>query len=162
MSCFCAHEKVISVFISEATREIHTTITFEWVQKQFVTRVHTLFYFLHDITNLQMTIKTMVFTHRPLVSLALFTFFWWRHNRLLMTSQWLDICDAITWILISNSLDIDFIHDDIHGILCKKNARGRSPDCHNHFYTTFKPMRCRCNASWVVCSIKPIPCGHYL
>ena len=32
-------------------------ITLEWVQKQFVTRVHTLFYFLHDKTNPQMTIK---------------------------------------------------------------------------------------------------------
>ena len=26
----------------------------------------------------------------------------------------------ITWIVISNSLDIDFIHGDIHGQLCKK------------------------------------------
>ena len=26
-------------------------ITLEWAHKQFVTRVHTLFYFLHDITN---------------------------------------------------------------------------------------------------------------
>ena len=34
-----------------ATREINTKITLEWAHKQFVTRVHTLFYFLHDITN---------------------------------------------------------------------------------------------------------------
>ena len=54
------------------------------------------------------------------VALARFSFCWWRHNRLLMTSQWPDNCDAITWIVISNSLDIDFIHGDIHGRSCKK------------------------------------------
>ena len=59
--------------------------------------------------------KTISFTHRPRVSLARFSFCWWRHNRLLMTSQWPDNCDAITWIVISNSLDIDYIHGDIHG-----------------------------------------------
>ena len=53
------------------------------------------------------------------VSLAQFSFCWWRHNRLLMTSQWLDNCDAITWIMICNSLDIDFIHGDIRGRSCK-------------------------------------------
>ena len=26
-------------------------LTLEWAQKQFITRAHTLFYFLHDITN---------------------------------------------------------------------------------------------------------------
>ena len=39
-----------------------------------------------------------------------------------MTSQWPDNCDAITWIVISNSLDIDFIHGDIH-------AAGRVRKC---------------------------------
>ena len=33
---------------------------------------------------------------------------------------WPDNCDAITWIVIFNSLDIDFIHGDIHGRSCKK------------------------------------------
>ena len=37
------------------------------------------------------------------------TYIFWRHNRLPMTSQRPDNCDAITWIMISNSLDIDFI-----------------------------------------------------
>ena len=46
---------------------------------------------------------TTSFTHRPRVSLARFSFCWWRHNRLFMTSQWPDSCDAITWIVISNS-----------------------------------------------------------
>ena len=58
-------------------------------------------------------------THRPHVSLARFLLCWWRHNRLLMTSQRQDNCDVITWIVISNSLDIDYIHGDIHGQLCK-------------------------------------------
>ena len=35
----------------EAAREISTKITLELMQKQFVMRVHTLFYFLRDITN---------------------------------------------------------------------------------------------------------------
>ena len=47
--------------------------------------------------------KTKIFTHRPHVSLARVLVCWWRHNRLLMTSQWPDNCDAITWIVISNS-----------------------------------------------------------
>ena len=67
-----------------------------------------------------MTIKTTSFTHRPRVSLARFSFCWWRHNRLLMTSQWPDNCDATTWVMISTSLDIDFIHGDVHGRSCKK------------------------------------------
>ena len=54
-------------------------------------------------------------------SLVQFSFYWWRHNQLLMTSQWPDNCDTITWIVISNSLDIDFIHGNIHGRSCKKN-----------------------------------------
>ena len=43
-----------------------------------------------------------------------------RHNRVLMTSQWPDNCDAIIWKVISNLLNIDFIHDDIHSQSCKK------------------------------------------
>ena len=48
------------------------------------------------------------------------SFCWWRYNRLLMKSQWPDNCDAITWIMIFNSLDINFIHGDFHGLSCKK------------------------------------------
>ena len=103
----------------EATTDINTKVTLEWPQKQFVTSVHTLSYF---ITNPQKTIKT-IFTHRPRVSLTRFSFCRWCHNRLLMTSQWPINCDAITWIVISNSLhmdDMDFIHGDINGQSCKK------------------------------------------
>ena len=74
----------------------------------------------HDIANPLMMINTKSFTHLPRVSLVRFSFCWWRRNRLLMTSQWPDNCDAITWIVISNSLDIDFIHGDIHVRSCKK------------------------------------------
>ena len=55
-----------------------------------------------------------------IVSLPRFSFCWWRHNRLLMMSQWPDNCDTITWIVISNLVDIDFIHGNIHGQSCKK------------------------------------------
>ena len=95
-------------------------ITLNLVHKQFVTRVHTLLYFLHDITNPYMMIKMMIFTQRPCVSLPWFTFCWWHHSGLLMTSQWPDNYDAITWIVISNLLDIDFILGNIHGWSCKK------------------------------------------
>ena len=54
-----------------------------------------------------------------LISFAWFLFCWWHHNQLLMTSQWPDNCNAITWLVISNSLDIGFIHSDIHGRSCK-------------------------------------------
>ena len=68
----------------------------------------------------KMTLKPMIFTPHPRVSLARFTLCWWRHNRLPMTSQRPDICDTNMWQVISNSLDIDFIHGDIHGRSCKK------------------------------------------
>ena len=64
-------------------------------------------------------IKTMIFTHRPCVSPALLSFSWWHHNRLLMMSQWPDNSDAIAWTVISDLLDIDFIHGDIHSRSCK-------------------------------------------
>ena len=84
-----------------ATREINTIIIPSWAHQQFVTRVNASFYLLHDITNPYITIKKAIFTHR-------LTFCWWRHNWLLMTSQWPDNCDAITWIMISNTFDIVF------------------------------------------------------
>ena len=112
-----AHERVIFgdyLPSCEATRQIYTKITLHWVQKQFVMRAHTLYYFLHNKTKPQMTIKTTIFKHRPRVSLTRFSFCWC-YNRLLMTSQWPDNYGAITWIVISNWLDFDFIHGDVHG-----------------------------------------------
>ena len=63
---------------------------------------------------------TSTFTHRPRVSLARLSSCWWRQNRWLMTSQRPHNCDATTWIVISSSLDINFIHGDIHDRSCKK------------------------------------------
>ena len=104
----------------KATRKINIKITLECTQIQFVTRVHTLFDFLHDKINPYMMRKTTIFTRCPCVSLARFSFCWWRHNQLWMTSQWLDNYDTIMWIMISISLDIDFIRTNIHGRSCKK------------------------------------------
>ena len=36
-----------------------------------------------------------------------------------VTSQLPDNCDAITWVVIFNPLDIDFVQGDIHGLSCK-------------------------------------------
>ena len=124
--------------VSAPTRGLNTKTTLEWAQKQLVTRVHILFYFLR-MTNPKMTIKTTIFRHRPRVSPALLSFWWWCHDRLLMTSQWPDNCDAITWIMISNSLDIDFIHGDIHGRSCKKSLHScfsgyHDDNIHDHFH----------------------------
>ena len=101
-----------------ATKEINTKITLEWAHKQFVTRVHTLFYFLHDITNPWMALKQgsshiiPVFHSLALRSAGDVTIDWrWRHNDQTIVTT--------TWQMISNSLDIDFIHGDIHGRSCK-------------------------------------------
>ena len=58
-------------------------------------------------------------TYRPRFSLAWFTF--WHHILLLMTSQLPGNCDASTRKKIYNSLNIDFIHVDIHDRSCKKS-----------------------------------------
>ena len=42
-----------------------------------------------------------------------------------MTSKWPDNFDAITWIVISNSLDIGLINGDIHGRSYKKKKHPR-------------------------------------
>ena len=64
----------------------------------------------HEITynTLFLTRHNESINYYSRISLAQFSFWWWRHNRLLMTSQWPDKCDAITWIVISNSIDILF------------------------------------------------------
>ena len=86
----------------ETTREINTKLTLEWAQKQLVTRVHTLLYFYLFLTRQNKSINDD------------------ENDDLNPSSQWPDDCDAITWIVISNSLDIAFIHGDIHGRSCKK------------------------------------------
>ena len=69
-------------------------------------------------------------TLRNHVLLGLIMFWWWRHNSLLnigddvaincATIMWLCICDASTWKVVSNSMNIDFIHDDLHDWSYKK------------------------------------------
>ena len=46
-----SREGYFGVFPELLLREINTKITFEWAYKQFVTKLHTLFYFLHGKTN---------------------------------------------------------------------------------------------------------------
>ena len=104
-----------------AKREIDIKITLERAQKQFVTRVHTLF-ILHTQHNVSINDDNSddLCTSSPCLTHSN-SFCWWRHNRLPMTSQWPDNCGAITWIMISNSLDIDFTWGDIHDRSCKKD-----------------------------------------
>ena len=66
-------------------------------------------------------IKTTIFTRLHRVSLAQFSLCWWRHNRLPMTSQLPSNCDMLTRIVISNSLDIDFIHSEIRDRSCTRS-----------------------------------------
>ena len=75
--------------------------------------------------------KMTIFTYCLRVSVTQLSLCWWRHNWLLMTSQWHDNCDVITWIMISNLLDIDFIHSDIHGQSCKKVSYYRANSLEN-------------------------------
>ena len=72
-------------------------------------------------TDPQMMMKATIPIHRHHFSLPLITFNRWRYNRLLMTSQFPDNYDAITWKVISNSLAIDFIQGDIDGRSRKEN-----------------------------------------
>ena len=102
--CWCLFSELRS---NEGNKHQHNTrVSTETVRHESIYII--LFLTRHNES--QMTIKTTILTCRPRVSLARFSFCWWRHSRLLMTSQWPDNCDAIAWIMISNSLDIAFIH----------------------------------------------------
>ena len=92
-----------------ATREINTKITLELARKLFVTKVHTFILFLTRNNEPTNDDKTTIFINCPYGSRARSMFCRWRHNRLRMMSLWPDNCDAITWIVIYNSLDIDFL-----------------------------------------------------
>ena len=72
---------------------------------------------------------------------------------LLMTSQWPDNCDAITWKVISDSFDIDFVHGDIHDRSCRKLSY-RTPqwDVPIHLYYIFNDGLTNVIA-WVINSI---------
>ena len=158
-----AHERVILVFISRVAQfgnkhqKNNPRVSAETVR-------HESTYIIVLLTRHNESIhddRTRIFTHRPRVSLARCTFCWWRHNRLVMTSKWPDNCDANTWQVISNSLDIDFIHGDIHDQSCKKmwptqslgDFKGRN------VWTFFDAARCtawRCfifHSNWTLFSI---------
>ena len=80
--------------------------------------------------------KSTIFTHSPRVSFVWFLFCWWHHNRLLMTSQWPHNCDRITWVVIFNLLDINFIHSDIHSRSCRKTIHP-----YHNFNTEVSPWK---------------------
>ena len=71
--------------------------------------------------------KRRFFTHQHCASLALFKFCWWHHNWLCNTSDdiTIDLANRLGKVIndrkkISNLLDINFIHDNIHSLSCKK------------------------------------------
>ena len=90
------------------------------------------------------------------------------------TSQWPHNCDVIVWIVISNSLDIDYIHGNIHVWLCKKKVyslvMGQSRDCFSTSKGTLKTwvntdcswMKTSHNTAWIVYKILEMLCMHYI
>ena len=99
-----------------AKKDINTKITLEQINSSPQEYIHYLILTRHN-ESINDAKNEDLHTSYP----CRFTFCWWRHNRLAMTSQWPDNCDANTWQVISNSLDNDFIHGDIHDCSCKKN-----------------------------------------
>ena len=93
VDCVCAHERGLFWCLFPELREINTKIYIEWASKTFFARMYTLFFF-HGATNGLMTIKNDDLYTSTLFSPTRFMFWWWRHNRLLMTSQWPDNCNA--------------------------------------------------------------------
>ena len=87
------------LWVHKATRKINTKVHSSSLREY----IH--FFFLHDMT----TTKTLHID--PVPHSFCVRSDWRRHNRLLMTSQWIDI---------SNSLDVYFIDGGIHGRWCKK------------------------------------------
>ena len=81
--------------LNETAREINTKITLERVHKKFVTRVHTLFYFLQD--NKSINDHQINDFHTLTLCLARFKFC--IIDCLWHQSQWPYNCHAITWNL---------------------------------------------------------------
>ena len=108
----------------EATRKINTEITLEWAHKLFIMKVHTLFYFLHNITSPYMVIKRGSSHIDPSHSLGLRAAndatidCWWCQKCII----WCSRCDVCMQKAISNSLGIDFIQGHIYGRSCKKSS----------------------------------------
>ena len=127
-NCFYAHERLFGCLFPELRSnegnkyQNNTRVGTETVRHEstyiilFLTRHNE---HINDDKNNYLYTSSPCLTHSGFVC-------WWRHDWLLMTSQWPNNCDSITWIVISNSLDIDFIHGDIHGDIhgrpCKKEV----------------------------------------
>ena len=96
------------------TREMNTKITLNWVQKNISSQdyVHYLFLTWHDEFINDDKIDDL-HTSSPCLTRSVYDRLMTSH-RLLRTSHWSHNCDAITWNVISSSLNIDFIHGDFH------------------------------------------------
>ena len=118
-NCFRAQEMVILVFVSRNNSgNKHQKYTWASAEKVRHETTYIILFLTRHNESMNDDITGDDYASSP-VSLSRFSFFWWRNNRLLMMSQRPDDCDAITWIVISNSLDIDVIHGDIHDRSCK-------------------------------------------
>ena len=106
-NCFSAHERV--------KHQIHTRVSAETVRHDSTYII--LFLTWHDETINDDKNNDLYTPSRCLTSPVVVCR--WRHKRLLMTSQLSGNYNMITWIMLSNSLDIGFIHGDIHGRSCK-------------------------------------------
>ena len=83
MNCLCAHDRVILMLISLVAKhrgQINTKITFEWVHKKFVKRVH-MYYFISYTTHETISDDENCDPHTSLPFSASFVYV------LLMTSQ---------------------------------------------------------------------------
>ena len=112
----------VSFSSCEATMEINNKITLEWAQRLFVTRVHTLFHFLCNITNpLNDDKNDDLYTSSPCFTRAVFV--------LLMTSHSIDDDVILTRQLRRDHVKSDislvkyrFRHGDIHDRSRKKHC----------------------------------------
>ena len=91
-------------------REINNKITLEWAHEQLVARVHTLFHFLqneyiHDIVPVS---HLLGLRSADDVTID----WWWLHNNQKIVTRAREV--------ISDSLDIDFIHGNIQDRSCKR------------------------------------------
>ena len=116
-NCLCAHEMDILMFISYHNYQNNTRVSAWTVRHE---SAYSMSYLTRHNESINDDKNDNLHTSSPCLTRARFKFCWWRHNRLLMASQWAENSDASTWQVITNSLDIDFIHSDIHGRSCKK------------------------------------------
>ena len=105
---------------SEATREITTNVTLEWIHKYLVMRAHTRFYFLYDIINPQLMIKWWSWHINPMSHMLSLCSADDVTNQLLLISQALR--DTMFVMCTCKRLYINFIHGHIHGWSCENTC----------------------------------------